>query len=82
MRRRPAAAAGAARTPAAGEWLVGHVERLMGMMEEAEADIAAERAEVTGTVRIAAFPSAAAALMPRLVLLLQQRHLDRSDGCR
>lgn len=57
-----------------GERLVRYAERLMAIMEEAEAELAAERADVAGTVRVAAFPSAAAALMPRAVLSLRSRY--------
>ncbi|MBR0663131.1 LysR family transcriptional regulator [Roseomonas hellenica] len=70
-----------------GERLVRHAERLMAVMEEAEADLATGRREIAGRVRVAAFPSAAAALMPRAVLALRQRHpllvLElRDDGAR
>src|ERR1700712_4100936 len=38
----------------AGRVLVGHAERLLAGVEEAEADLAAASAEVAGTVRVAA----------------------------
>jgi DNA-binding transcriptional LysR family regulator len=57
-----------------GERLVRHAERLMTVMEEAEADLATGRVEVAGRVRMAAFPSAAAALVPKAVLALRRWH--------
>lgn len=70
-----------------GERLVRHAERLMGVMEEAEADLATGRREIAGRVRVAAFPSAAAALLPKAMLALRQRHPQlvlelRDDGAR
>lgn len=74
----------------AGRVLVAHAELLLDQMAAAEADLVALRAEVSGTVRIAAFPSAVAALMPRAWTALTARHgarlqlrlteMDPSDG--
>lgn len=50
-------------TPAAGV-LVAHAAALLAGLDAAEADLAAFRDEVTGSVTVAAFPSAAAALLP------------------
>lgn len=74
----------------AGRVLVAHAEVMLDQMAAAEADLVALRAEVSGTVRIAAFPSAAAALVPGAWTALAARHgtrlrlrlteMDPSDG--
>lgn len=48
----------------AGRRLAGHAERILGLIEEAEADLAAP--EPSGLVTLAAFPTAAAAFAPAL----------------
>src|SRR6266581_2119069 len=48
----------------AGRRLAGHAERILAMIEEAEADLSAP--EPSGLVTIAAFPTAAAAFAPAL----------------
>jgi DNA-binding transcriptional LysR family regulator len=48
----------------AGRRLAGHAERILALIEEAEADLAAP--EPSGLVTIAAFPTAAAAFAPAL----------------
>ncbi len=50
-------------TPAA-DILVGHTDALLGQLEAAEAEVAGLREQIVGRVSIAAFPSAAAALLP------------------
>jgi DNA-binding transcriptional LysR family regulator len=50
-------------TPAA-DILVAHTDVLLGQLELAESDVASLRDSITGTVRIAAFPSAAANIVP------------------
>ena len=54
--------------------LVGHVERILQVIDEAQADIAASLTTLTGTVRIAAFQSAMAAYVPALVETLAHTH--------
>lgn len=48
----------------AGLTLARHADRLLGAVEEAEAELAATTGGVTGTVRIAAFQTATLALVP------------------
>jgi DNA-binding transcriptional LysR family regulator len=52
------------RLTAAGRLLVEHAEVIIGGLAAAEADLAALRGGGRGTVRVAAFPSAARALVP------------------
>lgn len=56
------------------EILVAHTEAVLARLERAEADIAASLTELTGTVRIAAFQTAALALVPAALGLLRERH--------
>src|SRR5215831_15767342 len=66
----------------AGRRLARHAERILAMVEEAEADLSAHAAEPSGRVVVTAFPSAAVAFAPalarslrahpRLALLLRQ----------
>src|SRR3954452_8294877 len=66
----------------AGRRLAQHAERILAMVEEAEADLSAHAAEPSGRVVVTAFPSAAVAFAPalarslrahpRLALLLRQ----------
>ena len=58
----------------AGEVLAQHAERVMAILDSARASLAEIRGEVTGEVRIAAFPSAAAALLPRAINALRKAH--------
>jgi DNA-binding transcriptional LysR family regulator len=51
-------------TPAA-EILVAHTDAVLAQLDAAEADVAALRDHVAGSVRLAAFPSAGATLVPR-----------------
>jgi DNA-binding transcriptional LysR family regulator len=53
------------RLTAAARILVDHTDALLSQLEAAEADLAALRETVSGRVRVAAFPSAAATLLPR-----------------
>lgn len=55
----------------AGELLVAHAERIMIVLDEAKADMAAIRQEVAGPLRIAAFATAAAALLPQVLKALR-----------
>lgn len=60
-------------TPA-GERLVSHANRLFVIVEEAQAELATIKKEITGTLRASAFASAAGAIMPKAMLNLQRRH--------
>ncbi len=51
----------------AGERLVGHAHRILADLEQAEADIAGLRDGVGGTIRLAAFPTAARAVVPKVI---------------
>lgn len=57
-------------TPA-GEALVAHAERIMVVLDEARSDVARLKREVAGELRVAAFPSVAAAVMPGVVKALR-----------
>lgn len=56
-------------TPAA-RTLVAHAEELLARMERAEAALAVARMNVTGTLRIGAFPSAARVILPDSLVAL------------
>ncbi|MFE0100714.1 LysR family transcriptional regulator [Streptomyces sp. NPDC059009] len=60
-------------TPQA-EILVAHTEAVLARLEQAEADIADSLSEVTGTLRVAAFQTAALALLPTALTLLRTAH--------
>jgi DNA-binding transcriptional LysR family regulator len=53
------------RLTAAGQRLVAHTELLLAQLAAAEADLAGQREALSGTVRLAAFPTAAATLVAR-----------------
>lgn len=55
----------------AGEVLVGHVERVLTVLDEARSELAQIRQEIAGTLRVAAFATAAAALLPPVILALR-----------
>src|SRR5580693_3076424 len=56
---------------AAGRRLAVHAERILAMVEEAEADLSARAAEPSGRVVVTAFPSAAVAFAPALARSLR-----------
>jgi DNA-binding transcriptional LysR family regulator len=56
------------------EILVAHTEAVLERLERAEADIAASQAELTGTLRIASFQTAALALVPVALGFLRDQH--------
>ncbi|MFD9907991.1 LysR family transcriptional regulator [Streptomyces sp. NPDC059063] len=56
------------------EILVTHAEAVLERLERAEADIAASLTELTGTLRIAAFQTAALALVPAALTALRAAH--------
>ncbi|MER8576077.1 LysR substrate-binding domain-containing protein [Mesorhizobium sp. M1338] len=59
---------------AAGQQLVERAERILQEIESARAEIAELKTVVSGEVRVAAFPSVAAALIPRVVHRLVDMH--------
>jgi DNA-binding transcriptional LysR family regulator len=60
-------------TPAA-RLLVGRTERVLAELEAAEAEIAAGDGDVRGSMRLAAFPTAAATLVPLAMATFATRH--------
>lgn len=56
----------------AGELLVTHVERMLTVLDEAKSDLAVIREEISGTLRIAAFATAAATLLPPVIQALRR----------
>jgi DNA-binding transcriptional LysR family regulator len=60
-------------TPAA-RLLVGRTERVLAELEAAEAELAATHGEVRGVVRLAAFPTAAATVVPRAMAAFAAGH--------
>ncbi len=60
-------------TPA-GCVLVGHIERIMAVLDEAKSELAALKLEVAGDVRVAAFPSIAVALLPHAIKQLRSKY--------
>ncbi|MBB4913178.1 LysR family transcriptional regulator [Streptosporangium saharense] len=62
-------------TDAAG-LLADHAERILALVETAEADFEALRGAVVGRLSIGAFPTAARGLLPAALAHLQRRHPD------
>ncbi|MGW0840593.1 LysR family transcriptional regulator [Streptomyces sp. NPDC002787] len=62
------------RLTAQAEILVAHTEAVLERLERAEADIAASLTDLTGTLRIASFQTAALALVPSALGLLRDQH--------
>ncbi|MEV5433984.1 LysR substrate-binding domain-containing protein [Streptomyces sp. NPDC052701] len=62
------------RLTAQAEILVAHTEAVLERLERAEADIASSLTELTGTLRIASFQTAALTLVPSALGLLRDRH--------
>ncbi len=58
----------------AGRRLVRHADTITGAIASAEADLASLRQVVTGTLRVAAFPTAARAIMPPVMTALSHLH--------
>ncbi|WP_326791844.1 LysR substrate-binding domain-containing protein [Streptomyces sp. NBC_00841] len=56
------------------EILVAHTEAVLELLERAEADIATSLTDLTGTLRIASFQTAALALVPTALGLLRDLH--------
>lgn len=62
------------RLTAQAEILVAHTEAVLERLERAEADLAASLRGLTGTLRVAAFQTAALALVPDALSLLRDAH--------
>lgn len=62
-------------TDAAG-LLADHAERILALVETAEADFEALRGQVVGHINVGAFPTAARGLMPGALAALRRRHPD------
>lgn len=60
-------------TPA-GLRLVDHADRIFGLVEAARTDLAALKQVICGEIRIAAFPSIAATVVPAAMRLARERH--------
>lgn len=60
----------------AAELLVGHAERILSLVEQAQADLEAHRGSVVGQLTIAAFPTAVRGLMPQALPPLRTQHPD------
>ncbi|MGW6458171.1 LysR substrate-binding domain-containing protein [Streptomyces sp. NPDC055078] len=58
----------------AGRLLADHAARILSQVELAQSDIEAQRGQVVGEVRIAAFPTAARGLFPEVISLLRADH--------
>lgn len=65
----------------AGHRLVTHVERIVSALEDARTEMEELRGTVSGTIRVMAFPSIAAAVLPRAAELLAQSHPGLSLIC-
>jgi DNA-binding transcriptional LysR family regulator len=62
------------RLTVAGQLLVQHADTITGAIAAAEADLASLQQTMTGTLRVAAFPTAARAVMPAVMTALSHRH--------
>lgn len=60
----------------AGLRLARHADSITGALAAAEADVASLRDSVVGTLRVAAFPTAARAVMPSVMTALSRLHPD------
>ncbi|MBO2460464.1 LysR family transcriptional regulator [Actinomadura violacea] len=60
----------------AAELLVGHAEKILSLVEQAQADLEAHRGSVVGQLTLAAFPTAVRGLMPQALRLLRAEHPD------
>ena len=58
----------------AGEMLVRHADAITAAIVAAESELAATRDEIVGTLRIAAFPTAARAIVPGVIAELGRAH--------
>lgn len=62
------------RLTAAGQMLLVHAERIILEIEAAKTDLAEMKKVIAGEVRLAAFPSVAAVLVPRAIIGLKAKH--------
>jgi DNA-binding transcriptional LysR family regulator len=62
------------RLTAAGQMLVRHADTITSAIDAAESELAASRTEITGSLRIAAFPTAARAVLPGAIAQLGRDH--------
>jgi DNA-binding transcriptional LysR family regulator len=60
----------------AAQVLVGHTERILAELEEAQASVAGLAGEVRGVLRLAAFPTAASSLVPSAIATCRADHPD------
>jgi DNA-binding transcriptional LysR family regulator len=60
----------------AGRMLVRHADSITAAIAAAESELAATRDVISGTLRVAAFPTAARAMMPQVLASLGARHPD------
>lgn len=58
----------------AGEVLAAHAERVMSLLDEAKSEMAILRKDVAGNLRVAAFATAAAALVPPVLKALKRSY--------
>jgi DNA-binding transcriptional LysR family regulator len=58
----------------AGTMLVRHADTITAAITAAESDLAASRDEIAGTLRVAAFPTAARAILPAAIASLGRAH--------
>jgi DNA-binding transcriptional LysR family regulator len=58
----------------AAELLVGHAERILSLVELAQADLEAHRGAVVGELSLGAFPTAARGLVPPALRRLREEH--------
>ncbi|MEK9518358.1 LysR family transcriptional regulator [Streptomyces sp. NPDC087908] len=58
----------------AGQLLAEHAARILSQVQLAQADIEAQRGQVVGEVRVAAFPTAARGLFPAALAALREGH--------
>jgi DNA-binding transcriptional LysR family regulator len=62
------------RLTSAGELLAGHTRIILTQLERAEAELESLQHDITGFLRVAAFQTAAIALVPPAVAMLAERH--------
>lgn len=58
----------------AGESLARHADTITAALDAAESELAAAREGISGTLRVAAFPTAARAILPSAIAILAGRH--------